>query len=116
LLSLAPATPLPAGDGAVVFARECGSCHQGEAVSGPPIALAAAGTDPTVGASPDRGTGRYRVPSLRSVRDRRRMFASGAIEDLDALLAPDRTVAGHRYGLTLDAKDRAALLEYLRGL
>jgi hypothetical protein len=44
------------------------------------------------------------------------MFASGAIEDLDALLAPDRSVTGHRYGLQLDAHDRAALLGYLRGL
>ena len=116
LLSLAPTTPLPTGDGAVVFARECGSCHIGEAASGPPISIAAIGTDPSVGMSPDRGTGHYRVPSLRAVGDRRRMFASGAIEDLDALLAPDRAVPGHRFGLTLEAKDRAALLEYLRGL
>jgi mono/diheme cytochrome c family protein len=116
LLSLAPTTPLPTGDGAAIFARECGSCHAGDAASGPPVAIAAIGTDPSVGESPDRGTGHYRVPSLRAVRDRRRMFASGAIDDLDALLAPDRAVPGHRYGLELDAKDRAALLEYLRGL
>jgi mono/diheme cytochrome c family protein len=116
LLSLAPTTPLPGGDGAVVFARECGSCHEGEAASGPPVTLAVIGTDPAVGASPDRRTGSYRVPSLRAVGDRRRMFASGAIDDLDALLAPDRAVPGHRYGLQLDAKDRAALLDYLRGL
>jgi mono/diheme cytochrome c family protein len=116
LLSLAPTTPLPEGEGAAIFARECGSCHAGEAASGPPVALAAVGTDPSVGASPDRGTGRYRVPSLRAVGDRTRMFASGDIADLEALLAPDRAVAGHRYGLTLDARDRAALLGYLRGL
>jgi mono/diheme cytochrome c family protein len=116
LLSLAPTTPLPEGDGAVIFARECGSCHAGEAASGPPVPLAAVGTDSAVGASPDRGTGRYRVPSLRAVGDRRRMFASGDIADLDALLAPERAVVGHRYGLTLDAKDRAALRVYLRGL
>jgi mono/diheme cytochrome c family protein len=116
LLGLAPTTPLPGGEGAAVFARECASCHKGEAASGPAITLAAIGTDPAVGASPDRGTGSYRVPSLRSVGDRRRMFASGAIADLDALLAPDRTVAGHRYGLDLSAPERAALLTYLRGL
>jgi hypothetical protein len=75
------------------------------------------GTDPAVGTGPDRGNGAYRVPSLlRAVGDRRRMFASGAIDDLDALLAPDRAVPGHRFGLTLDATDRAALLAYLRGL
>lgn len=116
LLGLAPTTPLPAGEGAAVFARECGSCHEGEAASGPPVLLSAVGTDPAVGTSPDRGTGMYRVPSLRSVGDRRRMFASGAVEDLDALLDPDRKAAGHRFGLELDAHDRAALLEYLRGL
>lgn len=116
LLSLAPTTPLPNGPGAAVFARECASCHAGEGASGPPIALADIGTDPSVGASPARGTGCYRVPSLRAVGDRRRMFASGAIDDLEALLAPDRAVPGHRYGLALDAKDRAALLEYLRRL
>jgi mono/diheme cytochrome c family protein len=116
LLSLAPETPLPQGEGADVFARECGTCHSGEGASGPPVALAAIGTDPTVGSSPDRGTGFYRVPSLRMVGDRRRMFASGAIEDIDALLAPDRAVAGHRYGLGLDARERASLLSYLRKL
>ena len=116
LLSLAPTTPLPTGDGAVVFARECSSCHQGEAASGPPVPLEMVGTDPAVGASPDRGTGSYRVPSLRAVGDRRRMFASGAIDDVDALLAPDRAVPGHRFGLALDAKDRKGLLVYLRGL
>jgi mono/diheme cytochrome c family protein len=116
LLGLAPTTPLPGGAGAAVFARECGSCHTGEAASGPAVPLGAIGTDPAVGQSPERGTGTYRVPSLRAVGDRRRMFASGAIEDLDALLAPDRTVAGHRFGLGLDAGERAALLAYLRGL
>ena len=116
LLGLAPTTPLPGGEGAAVFARECSSCHAGEGASGPPVALAAIGTDPAVGESRDRGTGFYRVPSLRSVGDRRRLFASGAVEDLDALLAPDRAVPGHRYGLSLDARDREALLVYLRGL
>ena len=83
-----------------------------------PVALVAivVGTDPAGGASPDRETGSYRVPSLRTVGDRRRMFASGAIDDVDALLAPDRAVPGHRFGLALDAKDRKGLLVYLRGL
>lgn len=116
LLGLAPATPLPGGEGAPIFARECGGCHRGEGASGAPVALAVIGTDPAVGASTDRGTGFYRVPSLRLVGDRRRLFANGAVEDLEALLAPDRAVPGHRYGLGLDAHDRDALLTYLRGL
>jgi len=116
VLGLAPTTSLPGGEGAAIFARECGSCHTGEGASGAPISLAAIGTDPAVGASTDRGTGFYRVPSLRSVGDRRRLFASGAVEDIDALLAPDRAATGHRFGLGLDAQDREALLVYLRGL
>lgn len=116
LLGLAPDAPLPGGEGAAIFARECGSCHGGEGASGAPVSLASIGTDTSVGASSDRGTGFYRVPSLRSVGDRRRMFASGDIEDLDALLAPDRRVPGHRFGLGLDAREREALLIYLRAL
>ena len=116
LLSLAPERPLPGGAGAAVFARTCATCHHGDGASGAPVGLAAIGTDPRVGSSPDRWTGFYRVPSLRMVGDRRRMFASGAIEDLDALLSPDRTAAGHRYGLDLTAEDRADLLGYLRQL
>jgi mono/diheme cytochrome c family protein len=116
LLGLAPDAPLPDGDGAAVFARECGTCHAGEAASGAPVPLAIIGTDPTVGASAERGTGFYRVPSLRFVGDRRRMFASGTIEDLDALLAPERATPGHRFGLTLTSREREALLVYLREL
>jgi hypothetical protein len=74
------------------------------------------GTDPAVGLSSERGTGMYRVPSLHRVGDRRRMFASGQVEDLDDLLSPTRKAVGHRYGLSLSDADRAALLEYLRAL
>jgi mono/diheme cytochrome c family protein len=116
LLGLSPDKPLPGGEGAAVFARECSSCHRGEGASGSPVSLARIGTDPRVGESSERGTGFYRVPSLRSVGDRRRMFASGDVDDLEALLAPDRPVAGHPFGLALDARERAALLVYLRGL
>jgi cytochrome c2 len=122
LLDLAKATPVPTGTpGAAVFARECATCHRGEGATGPAVPLAVVGTDPLVGQSTDRGTGMYRVPSLRAVGDRRRLFASGAIEDIDELLSPApapaaRLAKGHTYGLRLSAPDRAALLEYLRAL
>jgi hypothetical protein len=38
-------------------------------------------------------------------------LALAGVEDLAALLAPDRAVSGQRYGLELDAHDQAALLE-----
>lgn len=119
LLSLAPppvAKEVKELPGAAVFMRECGRCHASEGRSGAAVPLATVGTDPAVGSSRERGTGFYRVPSLRAVGDRRRMFASGGIEDLDALLDPERSVVGHRFGLSLDDADRVALLAYLRAL
>ena len=109
LLSLAPTTQRPSGRGADVFQRTCGGCHAGEGATGPAVRLDVVGTDPLVGESTERGTGHYRVPSLRGVGDRRRLFASGDVDGIEALLDPERTVAGHRYGLELGTDDRAAL-------
>jgi hypothetical protein len=120
LLDLAPKTALPdaSSAGAAVFARECAMCHRGDGATGPSVPLDVVGTPPLVGRSRDRGTGTYRVPSLRLVGDRRRLFASGDIEDLDDLLTPsaERDTKGHRYGLLVDEADRGALLAFLRQL
>ncbi|MFO0738019.1 MAG: hypothetical protein U0270_19155 [Labilithrix sp.] len=71
-----------------------------------------------MGESRDRGTGMYRVPSLRFVGDRRRLFASGAVEDVTDLLTPSpaREAKGHTFGLGLPDVQRGALLGYLRRL
>lgn len=118
LLSLAPqgsraelARQQP--EGASVFQQHCAGCHAGDGASGAGVALATVGTDPRVGESPERGTGLYRVPSLRGVGDRRRLLASGDADDLTALLDPARELAGHRYGLELSARERNALLRYV---
>lgn len=118
LLSLSAGAPPreTSSEGARVFAKTCVRCHDNDGATGPAVSLASVGTDPRVGESAERGTGHYRVPSLRHVGDRRRMFASGDIDDVDALLDPNRTVAGHRYGLDLPAGERAALLAYLKTL
>jgi hypothetical protein len=120
LLDLAPTKPLPSADtpGAKLFEADCANCHSGEGRSGPPIQLSVVATDPLVGQSPDRGTGTYRVPSLRSVGDRHRLFASGSIEDINDLLTPseERSKKGHTYGLSLSVTNRALLLDYLRNL
>lgn len=120
LLDLAPKTALPSPEspGAAVFERTCASCHRGEGRTGPAVPFSVVGTDPMTAESPDRGTGMYRVPSLRAVGDRRRLFASGAVDDIVDLVTPSpgRDAKGHVYGLELGDADRAALLGYLRQL
>ncbi len=120
LLDLAPksALPSPESPGAAVFERTCASCHRGEGRTGPAVPFSVVGTDPMTAESPDRGTGMYRVPSLRAVGDRRRLFASGEVEDIVDLVTPSpgREAKGHVYGLELGDADRAALLDYLRQL
>lgn len=102
--------------GASMFERTCSRCHAGNGASGEGVSLAEVGTDPRVGKSSERGTGAYRVPSLRHVGDRRRLFASGLVRDLDELLTPGRDAVGHPYGLDLSVAERASLLAYLRRL
>jgi hypothetical protein len=132
LWDLAEAMPLPpsvANTGATVFAARCAGCHAGTGFTGPPRPLAAIGTDPKLGQSPDRGTGFYRVPSLRGVSARPTLLHDGSVRDLAALLDPARLVAdyrggargagpipGHAFGLDLSAADRVALLAYLQAL
>jgi hypothetical protein len=94
----------------------CARGHRGEGASGEPVPIAEVGTDPSVGSSPDRGTGSYRVPSLRFVGDGERPLANGAVEDVRALLEPSRAAPGHRFGTTLADVDRRALLAYLDAL
>jgi cytochrome c5 len=115
--------------GAQIFGAECSSCHQSPALTGPPVALATIGTDPTVGLSADRGTGTYRVPSLHGVGTRGPLLHDATVASLDALFDPTRPtaafsgrlhgsgpVAGHLFGLELEPDDRSALLAYLQAL
>jgi hypothetical protein len=74
------------------------------------------GTAPEVLTSPDRFTGTVRVPSLRGVGDRRRLFANGGVRDVVEVLDPEREAPGHRFGLDLEAEDRDDLVAYLRTL
>jgi len=111
-----PATASPASRGAALFAGQCAACHQPPAFAGAIVPLDVIGTDPRVGQSADRGTGGYRVPSLRGVATRGRLLHDGSIADLPALFDPARTIPGHRFGLDLSADDRAALLAFLTTL
>ncbi|HEX8954035.1 MAG TPA: hypothetical protein VF945_19405, partial [Polyangia bacterium] len=90
--------------------------HAPPSFAGGLVPLAVVGTDPAVALSSDRGTGAYRVPSLRGVSTRGRLLHDGSVADLGALFDPGRTVAGHRFGLELPAADRDALVAYLATL
>jgi mono/diheme cytochrome c family protein len=121
LQTLAPADPQPpatelAIHGAEVFAATCAGCHAGTGFTGDPVALDVVGTDPTVGLSLERGTGMYRVPSLRGVADRTWLLHDGSVSSLDLLLDPARTSRGHHFGAELSADDRAALVAFLHTL
>jgi mono/diheme cytochrome c family protein len=99
-----------------VFATSCSGCHRPPSFSGPAVPLEIVGTDPSVGLSPERTTGFYRVPSLRGVGDRRRLLATGDVDDLRALFDAQRTVPGHTFGLNLTSDEKEDLLAYLETL
>jgi hypothetical protein len=75
---------------AAVFSSHCQKCHVPPGYCGDPVALAQIGTDPALGQSRSRGTGAYRVPSLRGVSSRGALRHDGSLADLAALLEPGR--------------------------
>jgi cytochrome c5 len=135
ILSLAKSLPSAAAasvaspQGARVFAASCSRCHSPPGFTGAPVPLAIVGTDPTLGLSAVRGTGTYRVPSLRGVGTRGPLLHDGTVPSIDVMFDPARTTAafterlhgsgavpGHLFGLDLADSDRTALIAYLRAL
>lgn len=117
LWSLGDGLPLPDADapGASVFASHCSGCHRGEALGGGLVPLAVVDGESLVGLSPSRGTGFWRVPSLRGVGDRSPLLADASVSDLAELLDPARRGSAHRFGLGLTPEERTALVEWLSG-
>ena len=113
LWSLGPTSDPPANE---TFDAHCGGCHPAPAFSGAPVAIERVGTDPAVGRSRDRGTGFYRPPSLRGVRDRALLLHDGSVRSLEELLDPARTTPGHHFGSKLPAAERAEIIAYVRSL
>ena len=92
------------------------------------------GTDPGLALKTRKGTGLYKIPSLRGVWYRPRLLHDGSLASLEemfdrARLTADyvskgwnppgtttRPIRGHVFGLALDAGDKAALLGFLRSL
>jgi hypothetical protein len=91
-------------------------------------------TDPTSALESRRGTGYYKVPSLRGVWYRGPFFHGGELATLEDVLDPSRlrddyvptgykaptvatkAVPGHDFGLELSASDKEALVAYLKSL
>ena len=92
------------------------------------------GTDPGLAMKTRKGTGFYKIPSLRGLWYRPLLLHDGSVASLEemfdpARLKPDhvpggwkgpgvtkRSIPGHPFGLTLNAEDKAALLAFLRSL
>ena len=140
-------------DGERVFRREgCANCHvPPDYTSGkltlaqshqPPadhpnrddIIYTSVGTDSGLALKTRKGTGFYKVPSLRGVWYRPRLLHDGSLASLEEMfdasrLAPDhvpggwkgpgvtqRAIPGHLFGLSLDVREKDALLAFLRTL
>jgi hypothetical protein len=102
------ADSLPMTEPPSSFVRACGDCHEGPGLSGGLIDVDEVGTDPTLARSADRGTGFYRVPSLRGVGSRGPLMHDGSIRGLDALL--------DSHGPALSGSERTEILAYLSRL
>jgi mono/diheme cytochrome c family protein len=98
------------------------------------IAAVSVGTDPGLALKTRKGTGFYKIPSLRGVWYRPRLLHDASVTSLEemfdgARLSPDyepkgwnppgvtrRAVPGHTFGLSLSPEDRRTLLAFLRSL
>jgi hypothetical protein len=92
------------------------------------------GTDPTLTLQTRRGTGYYKIPSLKGVWYRGPLEHNGSVATLEDWFNParlkddyvptgwvgvgvkTRAVKGHPFGLSLSADDRAALIAFLKTL
>ena len=92
------------------------------------------GTDPGLALKTRKGTGFYKVPSLKGVWYRGLYNHDGSVTSLEDWFNParlrddyvpsgfigygvkTRAVKGHEFGLTLSAEDKKALIAFLRTL
>ena len=92
------------------------------------------GTDPTSALTTRRGTGYYKVPSLKGVWYRGPFEHNGSVATLEDWFNPSRlrqdyvptgfrgygvrtrAVKGHEFGLSLSAEDKRALIAFLKTL
>jgi hypothetical protein len=142
-----------AAAGKKVFDREgCGGCHTAPLYTNNKLTLAtgftvapnhplredvlavSVGTDPNLALKTRKGTGLYKIPSLRGVWYRGLLGHDGSVKTLEewfdpARLSDDyvpsgfkdykvrhRAVAGHQFGLALNAEDKDAMISFLKTL
>jgi mono/diheme cytochrome c family protein len=91
-------------------------------------------TDPGLALKTRKGTGFYKIPSLRGVWYRPLLLHDGSVASLEEMFDPNRlkpdhvpggwkgpavtrrSIPGHPFGLALNAQEKAALLAFLRSL
>lgn len=92
------------------------------------------GTDSGLALKTRKGTGFYKIPSLRGVWYRPHLLHDASVTSLEEMFAAARlsseyepkgwnprgvtrrSVPGHTFGLSLNAEDRSALLAFVRSL
>jgi len=150
-----PANPNPfdarAEAGQALFARErCARCHTPPLYTNNKLTLAegftppddaeedivrvSVGTDPGLALRTRKGTGYYKVPSLKGVWYRGHYLHDGAVGSLEEMFDPGRlqdehvrggfapigvesgAIPGHEYGLDLTLDERTQLIAFLRTL
>jgi cytochrome c553 len=76
------------------------------------------GTDPGLALKTRKGTGFYRVPSLKMIWTNNVFLHDGSVSSLEEMFNPARLtrVKGHPFGLNLNESDRKALIKFLKTL
>jgi len=142
-----------AAAGQKIFQREgCVNCHTPPLYTSNKLTLAAGytpskdatatldilrlsvGTDPGLALKTRKGTGYYKVPSLKGVWYRGHYLHDGSVASLEEMFDPDRVkdthvpggfipvggtthaIKGHEFGLGISADERAQLIAFLRTL
>lgn len=152
-----PPNPNPrddkAADGEKIFGREgCTTCHTPPLYTNNKLTLAqgftppndapatldilpiSVGTDPGLALATRKGTGYYKVPSLKGLWYRGHYLHDGSVATLEEMFDPDRVkethtpggwslpgvktraIKGHVFGLGLPPEERADLIAFLRTL
>ena len=74
------------------------------------------GTDPGLALKTRKGTGFYRVPSLKMLWTNNVFLHDGSVSSLEEMFDPNRAAKGHPFGLNLSLDDRKALVQFLKTL